>query len=162
MAGTDLHPVAGCKYYIGGPLATKKNDFIASDFTSQTWVEVDGYESMGTGGDSSALITTPLINRGRDVKQKGTFNAPSRQDNFAIISDDPGQIAMIAASKTRNNYAFRIVLNDATEDLPTPSERLFVGLVMNAQETGGGANTPRMLNTTVEVNSNYVTVAATE
>ena len=113
MAGTDLYPVAGCKLYIGGALATKPTDFVASDFASQTWVLVDGWQTMGSIGDTASLISTDLINRGRTIKQKGTFNAGSMQNVFAKIEADAGQIAMIAASKTKNNYAFKIELNDA-------------------------------------------------
>lgn len=157
-----FYPAAGCKYYIGGVLADKAADFVVGDFAGQTWVEVDGYENMGDGGDVAALITAPFINRSRDVKQKGTANGGSRQDQFGNLPLDAGQIAMIAAASptNRNNYAFRIDLNDAV-GAGAPSKRYFIGLVMDAKEKGGNANTLRMLETTVEVNSNYVRVAAT-
>jgi hypothetical protein len=165
MAG-ELFPVAGCKLYIGAALAPDKEDMVAADFTTALAgaVEIDGWSSMGAVGDNAALITTALINRGRDVKQKGTANAGSMANVFAAIDDDPGQIALIAAAQAsnRNNYAFRMVMNDtpATGTSPTPSERLFVGLVMSAQEAGGDANTIRNLNATIEINSNIVTVPA--
>jgi hypothetical protein len=44
---------------------------------------------------------------------------------------------------------------------PTASQRMFMGLVMTAQETGGAANTTRNLNATVEINSNIVRVEPT-
>lgn len=156
-----LYPAAGCHFYIGGVLSDKATDFVVGDFSSQTWVEVDGYSQMGDGGDTAALITTPLINRNRDTKQKGTANGGSRQDNFVVLATDPGQIAMIAASAptNRNNYAFRVDFNDAVGG--APSKRYFIGLVMSAVEGGGDANTVRKLNTTIEVNSNLVRVAAT-
>lgn len=115
MAGTDLYPVAGKKFFIGGIMATKKEDFVAADFDGQDWTEVDGWETHGAIGDAGALITTALINRGRDVKQKGTANGGSMQNNFAILSADPGQIALIAAAQpaNKNNYAFKIEGNDA-------------------------------------------------
>lgn len=43
---------------------------------------------------------------------------------------------------------------------PTPSKRLFYGLVTAAEEGNGGANATRMLNCTVQPNTNYVRVAA--
>jgi hypothetical protein len=160
----SLYPVAGCRFFIGGEKDDQADDFVAADFTSETWVEVDGYKQMGDGGDTAALITTPLINRGRDNKQKGTNNAGSRQDQFALIPDDEGQIALIAASKTRKNYAFKVEFNDAATSpaspAPKPSMQFFVGLVMSAVPAGGDANTIRQLNATIEVNSNYVDVAA--
>ncbi|MEO9230371.1 MAG: hypothetical protein ABI216_15705 [Devosia sp.] len=241
MAG-ELYPVAGCRFYIGGPISVGKIDLVAADFSTQSWTEVDGYSDMGAIGDNSALITTPLINRGRDYKQKGTANAPTRSDKFAVVAGDPGQALLIAAAlpSNRNNTAIRIVLNDAaavrvnpvtisiaspgvftwtghglsvgdgisfatTGALPTgivaattyyvkttpdantftiaatsggtaivttgtqsgvhtastvpfPAERLMAGLVMSALEEGGGANTMRMLSSSIEVNSNTVKI----
>lgn len=158
-----LHPVAGCKIYIGEVLEPTNVDFVAADYTSITWTEIDGWSSMGDIGDKHALISTPLINRDRDVKQKGTANAGSMQNVFAKIDDDAGQIALIAASKTKSNYAFKIELNDKpdTGTAPAAGQRLFSGLVMNADEAGGGANTIRNLNATIEINSNIVNVPAT-
>jgi hypothetical protein len=158
----SLYPVAGSKLYIGGVLADKATDFVAADFTSQTWVAIDGWEQMGAIGDTAQIITTSLINRGRDIKQKGTRNAGSMQNVFAIVPADAGQIALIAAEKTVDNYAFKVEFPDkpATGTAPTPSQRLFVGLVTSAQEAGGEANTVMKLNATIEVNSNIVSVAA--
>lgn len=158
---SDLYPTAGCRIYIGGTISIQADDFAMSDFDGETWVEIDPWLQMGDLADVAELISTPAINRGRNIKQKGTLNAGGMQNVFGFKSDDTGQIALIAASKTRSNYAFRIVINDTpTGSSPTPSERLFVALVMNVDETGGGANELRKLNATLEVNSNFVTVAA--
>lgn len=112
---SNLYPVAGCRIHIGGVLNPGLEDFEIADFDGQTWTEIDGWSTMGSFGDTATLITTPLINRGRDVKQKGTTNAGSMQNVFASIQDDPGQIALIAAGAgaVKDNYAFRIDFNDA-------------------------------------------------
>lgn len=112
MAGADLWAVAGSKIYIGPTMPTQLADFVASDFDSVVWTEIDGWQTMGAIGDTAEAITTSLINRGRDVKQKGTWNAGSMENTFALVPDDAGQAAMIAASKTRLNYPFRIVYSD--------------------------------------------------
>lgn len=164
MAGTDLYPVAGAKIFIGDAKATQTADFVASDFSAVSWTEIDGWETMGSIGDTAQTITTSMINRGRDVKQKGTRNAGSMQNVFAILATDPGQLALIAAEKTSSNYAFKIEFDDAATSpaspTPQPSKRYFVGLVTTAQEAGGGANTIQKLNATIEINSNIVHVAA--
>lgn len=158
----SLYPVAGCKYFIGGVLADKDTDFVESDFTSQTWVQVKGWSQMGSIGDTAALIDMSLIDADRSKKAKGVRNAGSMQNVFGQNDTDAGQIALIAAEKTRHNYAFKIELNDkpTAGEAPTASQRLFVGLVMSAQEAGGEANSPRTLNSTIEINSNIVRVAA--
>ncbi|MGH9916723.1 MAG: hypothetical protein ACRD63_15715, partial [Pyrinomonadaceae bacterium] len=60
------------------------------------------------------------------------------------------------------NYPFKIELNDkpAVGAAPKNSLRYFMGLVTSAQEAGGAANTVQSLNSTVEINSNIVKVAA--
>ncbi|PWJ81480.1 hypothetical protein C7441_11011 [Pseudaminobacter salicylatoxidans] len=165
MAGTDLYPVAGMRFFLGGAKETQAEDFTAADFEDEIWKEVDGFETMGAAGDTAALIATDLINRGRTVKQKGVANAGQMQCNFAILAGDPGQTALIAAgaASNRNNYAVKIVGNDApaTGTDPKPSERLFVALVMGTPEQGGSANTVQMMQATLEINSNIVKVAAT-
>lgn len=241
----DLFAVAGATIAIGPAMTLPSTDLTLSNFTGITWTPIDGWSNCGPVGDNSALITTALINRGRDVKQKGTRNAPSMDNVFAINSTDVGQAALIAAALTKNNYPFRIIWNDApavvsatvtttiaspgvvswpahgmqagdafqfstTGALPTgvaaattyyvlpagltsgafqfaatpggsaivttgtqsgvhtgttvPSgtTNYFAGLVMNASQAGGDANTVRNLNSTIEINSNIVTVAAAQ
>lgn len=159
----SLYPVAGCKIYIGGVLADKSTDFIVSDFTSQTWTLINGWSQMGAIGDTAQVVKTSLIDADRDKKRKGTRDAGSMQNVFAVVPTDAGQIALIAAEKTPENYAFKIEMNDKPPagDAPAASQRLFIGLVTSAQEAGGEANTTRNLNATVEINSNIVTVPAT-
>lgn len=156
----DLYPVAGAKFYIGSAsMSAPTDDVDVSDFAAVSWVRVADWQNMGAVGDSAALISTDIIDRGRTVKQKGTKNAGSMQNNFAVNADDAGQIALIAASQSPNNYPFKIEFNDAPEG-GTPTEKYFIGLVMGAQEQGGGANTARLLSSTVEINTNVVTVPA--
>ncbi|MBI5111863.1 MAG: hypothetical protein HZA68_07810 [Rhodovulum sp.] len=158
----DLYPVAGMKIYIGGAKASQAADFTASDFASETWTEIDGWETVGAFGDTAALISTDLVNRGRTVKQKGVANAGQMQCNFAQIDTDAGQIALLAAAagSNKNNYAFRVDGNDQVGG-GQPSKRYFIALVMGASEQGGTANTIRMLQATLELNSNIVKVART-
>lgn len=108
----SLVSTAGCKFYIGGVLPATLTDFTETSFASQTWVEVDGWMTKGDLGDAAEEINTPLINRGRNVKQKGTFDAGTMENVFAWTPTDPGQLALIAASKTRNEYAFKVEYSD--------------------------------------------------
>lgn len=156
----DLYAVAGAKFYIGNAaMAAPTDDVVEADFAGVTWVEVADWQTMGAIGDAASEIATDLISRGRTVVQKGTYRSPAMQNMFAVNSDDAGQIAMIAAANSRNNYPFKIEFDDAPS-AGTPTEKYFIGLVMSAQEQGGGANTARMLAATVSPNTNIVTVPA--
>jgi hypothetical protein len=112
---SDLFPVAGSHIDIGGVLAPGLIDLTLADFSGQSWVEVDGWSTMGSFGDTAALISTDLINRGRTTKQKGTANGGSMANTFAVLNDDPGQIALraAAAGSNKNSYAFRVRFSDA-------------------------------------------------
>lgn len=160
MAG-NLFPVAGCKIFIGGVQEPKNSDFVAADFAAETWVEIDGWQQMGAVGDTAEVVLFNLINRGRDLKQKGTANSGSMQNVFAHLPEDDGQDDLLLAAEPSNksNYAFKIELNDMIPGGVSPSIRYFIALVMSAEEAGGGANDPRNLNSTFELNSNIVRVA---
>jgi hypothetical protein len=156
-----LYPVAGCKIYIStNPFPEQSADVVHGDFSAVTWIEVKKWTQMGPYGDSAQLITTDLIGEGRTKKMKGTKNAGSMANVFATDTTDGGQVKVIAASKVLDNYAFKVELNDKTGAQVNNSLREFYGLVMQAQEAGGGANTVQTLNATVEINSNIVSTPA--
>lgn len=158
-----MYPVAGCKFYIGdAAIDDQDEDFVAEDFDAVTWIEVKGWVTMGAHGDAATLVTSDQIGNPRTKKAKGTRNAGSMENVFDVVADDPGQLAMIAAERTNQNYPFRVVYNDApaTGAAPTPSESMFIGIVLSGQRSGGGANDPRRRALTVEINSNIVEVEA--
>jgi hypothetical protein len=156
---SHLFATAGSKLYIGQAKAFNGTDFIASDFNGQSWTEIGGTTNLGAAGDTSELISSNQVGAARTRKLKGTRNAGS----MAVVADldyaDAGQVALIAAEKTRHAYAFKIVLNDAPVG-GTPSERYFVALVMSASEQWNEANSVTALNATLEIDSNIVRVSA--
>lgn len=147
----DLYAAAGSRIYIGGVLASKNSDFVAGDFASQVWVEVDGFKKMGDIGDNAEVITTQLINRGRDIKQKGTNNAGSYEASFAVVTGDAGQTALKTAQGTKSNYAFKIAYSSGEVSY-------FIAMVMSRTRAGGEANTVLEMGCTLEINSNVVEV----
>ena len=157
----QLYAVAGAKISIGGVIADQSEDFDETDFSGEAWTEIDGWTQMGAIGDSAQEITTSVINRGRDIKQKGTRNAGTMENVFAVVPGDAGQAALIAAEKTPDNYAFKIEFDDAPAG-GTPTTKYFIALVMSSSNAGGDANTVRTLNATLSINSNVVTVDAAE
>jgi hypothetical protein len=150
---------AGSHIFIGGPLDDKSTDFVAADFTSQVWTEIDGWQTAGAFGDTAETIRTKLINRNRIIKQKGVPDAGTMQNTFAVIPTDPGQIALLVAAdgSNRNSYAFRLDL--LVEEGGTDSYKVyFIALAMNASRQGGDADTIQMLQVNLELNSNIVEV----
>lgn len=157
---SDIHAVNGAKFYIGSAMAAQADDLAESDFSGVTWQEVDGWETMGAIGDQAEVITTQLINRSRAYKSKGTYDAGDMENTFADIPGDQGQADMKTALDSKDNYAFRIVFDDAPVGGSTGSEVKFIGLVTNERQAGGSANTARMRTFTIAINSNIVFTAA--
>ncbi len=154
-----IFATAGAKVFIGTVLDAKPTDFVAADFTSQSWTQVNNLESIGTFGDTATEITFDDIGKNRTQKLKGTRNAGNMEMVCGIDYADAGQIALLAAEKSIHDYAFKVEFNDAPEG-GTPSQRLFIAKVMSAAEQLDTANNVMKLNSTLGINSNIVRVNA--
>uniref|UniRef100_A4WS96 Phage tail protein n=1 Tax=Cereibacter sphaeroides (strain ATCC 17025 / ATH 2.4.3) TaxID=349102 RepID=A4WS96_CERS5 len=154
-----IYATNGAKLFIGGVLAAKAGDFVQADFASQEWAEVGELEGLGSIGDAAAEITFDSISGNRTRRLKGTRNAGTMEVVCGIDYQDPGQVALLAAEKTRHDHAFKLVLNDAPVG-GTPSERYFVAAVGSAVEALDTANNVMKLNASLWVNSNVVRVNA--
>lgn len=157
-----LYATAGAKLYIGGPINDVDDDLTEASFSSQTslWKEIKELDALGTLGDTSQAVTASIINRGRDYLGKGTRSAGTMEVVANIVTDDPGQLAAIAAERTPYDYAFRLVLPDTPSGGGTPSQRLFAAKVMSAAEVFDQANSLMKMNLSLGVNSNVVRVDA--
>ena len=151
----------GAKFDIGGVLPDPGEDMDATDFASQTWVEIKETESLGRVGDTASEITFDGIGQNRTKRLKGTRNGGAMELTCGIDYADPGQLALLAAEKTIHDYAFRLVFNDAPAG-GTPSERMFIAKVGSADEQLDTANGVMKLNSSLWINSNIVRVSAAE
>lgn len=154
-----IFATAGAKLYIGGVKTMPSADLQASDFTGESWAEVKELESLGTIGDQAEEVAFSAIGDARTRRLKGTRASAPMEVVCGIDYADAGQLALIAAEKTDDNYAFKITFNDAPSG-GTPSERLFVAIVGSAAEALDTANSVMKLNASLWINSNVVRVAA--
>lgn len=159
-----IYSTAGAKVFVGAAKASQTTDFVAADFTGESWTEIGSLESIGSVGDTSSEITFDDISKARTLKLKGSRNAGNMELVAGINYSDAGQIAMIAAEKTPNDYAFKIEFNDkpATGASPKNSQRLFIAKVMSAAEALDTANSVMKVTFSLGVNSNIVRVNASE
>lgn len=156
-----IFATAGAKLYIGGALAAKSTDFVVGDFTGETWTQINQLESLGSFGDTATEITMDILSEARTQRIKGTRSAGTMEVVAGIDYADAGQLAAIAAEKTRYDFAFKLEFNDAPSG-GTPSERYFVAMVGGATEQLDTANNVMKLNLSLWINSNIVRVAAAE
>lgn len=150
---------AGSKVYIGGVLDMKSADFVEFDFAAVSWTEITGVDTIGTVGDTSQAVKQSVIGEAREKTIKGTRDGGTMDLVCAIDYADAGQLALVAAERTSNDYAFRIVFSDAPSG-GTASERKFIGKVMSAAEALDQANSVMKLHASIAINSNIVRLAA--
>ena len=156
-----IYATNGARLYIGGAVAQKTADWVKTDFTAQTWVEIGEIEGLGNLGDTADTIDFTSVSDSRKRLRKGSRSGGTMEIVCGIDAADPGQIALIAAEKSSSDFAFKLVLPDAPEG-GTPSERYFVGLVLSQTEQFDKANSVMKLAASLAVNSNVVRVDAAE
>lgn len=156
---SSIFATAGSQVFIGQAKDPQSADFVLADFAGQSWVEIGWLESIGEFGDESAEITFDAIGEGRTQKLKGIRNAGNMDLVMGVVEDDAGQLALLAAEALPNDFAFRVIFNNAPV-AGTPSERYFIGKVMTARERLDTANSVVRRGGRVGINSNVVRVAA--
>lgn len=158
MAG-GIFATAGAAIDIGQVKTAQSANFVASDFTSQSWVNIAWVESIGAFGDEATEITFDALSEARTQKLKGSRNAGSLELVCGIDVSDDGQANLRLAEAQDYDYAFRVTFDDARVG-GTPSYRYFIAKVMTAREQLDGANNVAKLVSTLGINSNIVRVNA--
>lgn len=106
-----LQAVAGAKIYIGTRVALPSDLIVElADFAAQEpeWLEINGWTSAGTLGDTRAAITQSFIGANRDMAIKGTESSAAFENTFAPLPNDPGQQRLREAKDSCSNYAVKI------------------------------------------------------
>jgi hypothetical protein len=150
---------AGSKVYIGGAKVMQATDFAESDFSSVSWTEIKGLESIGNVGSTATAVDVTAIGDNGTRTLKGQRSGGSMELSMFVDYADAGQLALVAAEKTDDDYAFKVEFDDAPSG-GTPSLRLFIGKVMSAVEALDQANNAAKLTASIAINSNIVRVAA--
>ena len=154
-----IFATAGAKLFIGSATDTKSTDFVEADFSTESWTEIKEVESLGSFGDTSEEVSFTSIGDSRTRRLKGSRSAGAMEIVIGIDYSDAGQLALIAAEKQKENFAFKVEFNDAPV-AGTPSERIFVAAVGSASEALDTADNIMKLNASLWVNSNVVRVDA--
>lgn len=121
---------SGTKMYIGpaGDLQSISPD---------QYTEIKEVQSYGEFGDESPVVTAASVGDARVRKLKGARDAGTMQ--LVCFRDplDPGQIALKAAERTKFEYNFKVVAEDAPSEAYTDTVYTFQGLVMSARDNYG-------------------------
>ncbi|WP_020178087.1 phage tail tube protein [Methylopila sp. M107] len=126
MSG-DIVTATDARIYIG-PVVLPAVD-TASEFAALTYTEIDMVEDLGEFGDEQNIVTGTTLKDGRVRKAKGAADTGTLALRCFHDPLDTGQAALIAASKTKKNYAFKIVLPDAPDSSYSSTTIYFRALV---------------------------------
>lgn len=135
---------SGSRFYIGPTI--NPDDFrgwsdsdVVNYFEGLTYVEVEEVESIGEFGDEAGTTTFANLKDERErmfktVRSAGTLALVVGRDAL-----DAGQAALIAAEKTDNHYAFKVVFDDSRDSNFSDSIEYFGGLVLGRRTSAGAA-----------------------
>jgi hypothetical protein len=127
---------AGAKVYIG-PVTTAEDE---TALAALTYVLVGKVESIGEIGPQAQDVTFIPLD-GTDVQHlKGATDNGATTVTCGRLPLDPGQLALKAASKTKFEYALKIVLADASDANDTDTVIYVRGPVMSGRLNVGGGN----------------------
>lgn len=106
---TDVYLIEGSSIWIGGPITVPQGrDMMDVDFSDAFWIEIDGWQTSGTLGDTAQTTTTVMMGTGRDRKSKGSRNGGTMENTFAPNHADLGQQMLYEAASSCHSYAFRV------------------------------------------------------
>lgn len=125
---------------IGGPRPEWLASIIdAHAFAAEDWTEIGSTTSLGTiAGEwqtQAVTLPNPYAPDEPPIPQHEKVERPAKTMQLRVDLDatDAGQLKVLAAEHSTDPYAFRIVL-------PNGSERLFVALMMGADDHFDEAN----------------------
>lgn len=141
LLSSALIPVAFANSNAGSILyfcSTPQNvDLVQADYEALSWIQIKSLGNLGETGSKTNVLSYDTWDTTVIQKAKGLTDAGSPTLEFARIPTDPGQIALRAAAKLNQNYAFKLVRNDAAVVGFAGTVIYNRGLVMGPTRPGG-------------------------
>lgn len=156
-----ISTTGGSGLYIGGTTAIDfSTDQAALDAFEAipSWIKIGEIEDLGEIGDSAADVTFNALGDNRVRHLKGSRDAGTMTVVTGADPSDVGQQALRAAEKTKFNYNFRIVYEDAPDESSTDSVDYFRALVMSARKNNGTSDNVARRTFALGINSPVITV----
>ena len=116
---------SGSKLYVSVALPAT---YTKAGYAALTWVLVSNVTNVGEYGREYDLIEHAPIDTRVKQQIKGNFSEGSLGIVFGSVPADAGQVIMLAAAKSDNNYSFKIEKTDGGIDA-------FTGKVTKAKPT---------------------------
>lgn len=125
---TNAKSGTGSKLYVSSTLPATNTK---AGYTALTWVLVGDTTDIGEYGPEYTMLEHTPIDSGVTQKIKGNASYGSLPAKMASVPGDAGQVILLAASTSTNDYAFKIEKTDGDIDV-------FVGQVSSFKATVQG------------------------
>ena len=113
MAGTNVKSGTGSKLYVSSTLPATETK---AGYTALTWVLVGDTTDIGEYGVDYTILEHTPIDSGITQKIKGNANYGSLSVKMGSVPADAGQVILLTASTSANDYAFKIEKMDGDID----------------------------------------------
>lgn len=153
----------GARYFIGttAPIDTSSDQSAIDSFEADTYIEIENVEDGGEFGDQSADVAfSPL--RGRTQHLKGGRDAGVITMPVAHDPQNAGLMAVLAAEKTKFNYNFKVIYEDAPDANSTDTVDYFRGVVLSTRKAVGTRDNVIRRNIQIGVNTAVYSVDSDE
>lgn len=132
--------LAGAKLFIGTTAAIRFDTYQNSvqDFEADVYTEIGEISNIGEFGAAANIVQFPILSDDYVRKSKGTRNAGDPVIVVGFVADDPGQVKVRAAEKTKFYYNFKLVLADAVDENHSDSVIYFRALCAGVPKQFGG------------------------
>lgn len=144
---TNVKSGTGSKLYVSSTLPAAETK---AGYTALTWVLVGDTTDIGEYGAEYATLEHTPIDSGVTQKIKGNVSYGSLAVKMGSVPADAGQVILLAASTSTNDYAFKIEKMDGDIDA-------FMGKVSSFKPTVQG-NTILSKAVNVEINSTIINI----
>lgn len=131
---------AGAKLYIGTTAAVNfaTDNTAQASFEGDDYVEIKEISNVGEIGAAANIVQFPIVSDDFVKKAKGTRNAGDPVIVVGYVADDPGQLRVRAAERTKFYYNFKLELADAVDENHTDTIIYFRALVAGVPKQFGG------------------------
>ncbi len=132
------------------------SDLDQAGYEALTWIKIEGVGTMPDIGVTENVVTFDGL-EGATCKAKGNFNAGDPEITYKRHETDPGQIKLLEAGATGENWGVRFVLGDAATGL-TRTNAYTRGVVTRPRIIGGGGDDIDLRGTTLGLSQTPIEV----
>lgn len=156
----SVKTAAGSKLYLGSEDPDESVDSQA-EFEADSYQLVGEVEDLGEFGDAWNSTDFTALADSRVRRFKTTRDAGEMQVVLGFDAADAGQSALVTAVDSKNDYAFKLTLDDEGSGSPSnPTTFYFRAKVMSNRVVGGSNDNVIRRNVTLAINSAIIQIDA--